>query len=290
MRILVIGGTGTVGSLLVGELSSRKLEVHVLTRSPEKAKKLPPGVQGVTGDLLDPEAVRSAMDGVDRIFMLLATGPDETHQGIVAVNCARMAGVKYFVYMSVFNLERAPHVPHFGSKLPIEYVLKSSGVPYTILRPNHFFQNDYGQKDSLLERGVYGQPIGDAGLSRVDARDIAEAAAVTLTETGHQGNTYNVVGPEVLTGRSTAEVWGRALDRPIAYAGDDLDAWEKKMRRTLPGWKVFDYRLMYEALQKNGLRAEPGDVERMEKLLGHPPGSFEDFARETTEKWKKGGH
>ena len=109
---------------------------------------------------------------------------------------------------------------------------------------NNFFQNDYQLKDALLTHGIYPQPLGEVGLSRVDVRDIAEAAAIALTESGHAGETYNLVGPDVLTGRGTAEIWSRALGRPIAYGGDDLDAWEKQVLAFLPPWMAFDFRLM----------------------------------------------
>jgi uncharacterized protein YbjT (DUF2867 family) len=68
--------------------------------------------------------------------------------------------------------------------------------------------------------------MGSAGLSRVDVRDIAEAAAVALTQPGHEGQTYDLVGPAEVIGESTAKVWSEVLGKPITYAGDDLQAWE----------------------------------------------------------------
>ena len=109
--------------------------------------------------------------------------------------------------------------------------------PATILRPNNFYQNDYWFKDVLLQHGVYPQPIGDVGLHRVDVRDIAEAAAVALTTSGHEGQTYDLVGPEAHTGESTAQAWARALGRPIVYGGNDLEAWEKQSLQYMPDWR-----------------------------------------------------
>jgi uncharacterized protein YbjT (DUF2867 family) len=286
MRILVIGGTGTVGSQVVRELLARKAAVRVLTRSGDKAKGLPAGAEGVIGDLLDPGTVRSVFKGIDSVFMLLAVSATETHEGLMAVNGMRMAGVKRIAYMSVHNLEQALHLPHFGSKLPIETVLKTSGISYTILRANNFFQNDYLFRDAMITHGVYPQPIGDVGLSRVDVRDIAEAAAIVLTTPGHEGQTYNLVGPDVHTGKSTAEVWGRALGKTIAYGGNDLDAWEQQSLQFLPAWMVFDFKLMYSFFQDKGLTSTQSDIERQTKLLGHSPRNFEDFAMETARLWK----
>lgn len=285
MKILVIGGTGTVGSEVVRSLLSRNMEVQVLTRSEGKAKELPEGVGEVIGDLLDPGTIRTAFKGVHGVFLLVGVSTTETHAGLMAVNGMRMAGVKRAVYLSVHKLDEALHLPHFGAKLPVEEALKSSGINCTILRPNNFFQNDYQLKDAILEHGIYPQPLGDVGLSRVDVRDIAEAAAIVLTEPGHAGQTYNLVGPDVLTGRKTVEIWSRALGTTIVYGGDDLDAWEKQVLGFLPPWMAFDFRLMYAFFQDKGLRAEPSDIERLTKLLGRLPRNFEDFAMETVGKW-----
>jgi uncharacterized protein YbjT (DUF2867 family) len=287
MKVLVIGGTGTVGSQVVRELLTRGVEVSVLTRSAEKAGKLPRGARGVIGDLLDPRAVRSVFTGQEGVFLLNPVSATETHEGLMALNGIRMAGVKRLAYLSVHNVDAAPHLPHFGSKIALEIALKASGVPVTILRPNNYYQNDYFFKDALQKFGVYPQPIGGVGVSRVDVRDLAEAAAIVLTTAGrHEGQTYNLVGPQPLTGTGTAEAWGRALGKPIAYAGDDLDAWEAQSLQYLPPWMVFDFRLMYAFFQKSGLKATGADIDRLTKLLGHPPRSFEDFAAETASAWR----
>jgi len=286
MKILVIGGTGTVGFQVVRELLARKVVVQILTRSEDKAKGLPRGAEGVIGDLLDPTSVRSVFKGADGVFMLLAVSTTETHEGLMAVNGMRMAGVKKIVYMSVHNLEQALHLPHFGSKLPIETVVKASGIPYTILRPNNFFQNDYWFKDAILKYGIYPQPIGDIGVSRVDVRDIAEAAAIAFTTPAHEGQSYNIVGPQAHTGKSTSEVWSRALGKTIAYGGNDLDTWEQQSLQFLPAWMVFDFRLMYKFFQDKGFKATPADIDRQTNLLGHAPRSFDDFAMETARIWK----
>ena len=283
MKVLVLGGTGMVGSQVGRDLLARGAEVLVLTRDPKKP--LPPGAKAVAGDLLDPATIRTAFLGMDGVFLLNAVSATECHEGLMAVNGARMAGVKKVVYLSVQGVDKAPHLPHFGAKLSVEAALKVSGLPFTILRPNNFFQNDTRYKDVMLAYGAYPQPFGDVGLSRVDVRDIAEAAAIALTTGAADGETVNLVGGDVLTATATAATWGGVLGRKIAYGGNDLDAWEKQSLAFLPAWMVFDFRLMYAFFQEKGLKASPEDLARLTALLGHPPRRFEEFAAETARSW-----
>lgn len=283
MNVLVLGGTGTVGSQVVRELLKRGADVSILTRDPKKP--VPAGARAVVGDLLDPGTIRTAFRGRDAVFLLTALGAGECHEGLMAVNGCRLGGVKKIVFLSVHRVDEAPHLPHFGAKLPIEAAIKASGIPWTILRPNNFFQNDLWYKDAMLGNDVYPQPFGDAGLSRVDVRDIAEAAAIALTTDAARNETVNLVGPDLLTATGTAATWGGVLGRKIAYGGDDLDAWEQASLAFLPAYAVFDFRLMYAFFQEKGLKATPEDVARLTALLGHAPRRFEEFAAETARAW-----
>jgi uncharacterized protein YbjT (DUF2867 family) len=98
------------------------------------------------------------------------------------------------------RVEHFKDVPHFASKLAIENALRQFDVPFTIIRPNYFSQNDATLKDSLTKAGICPMPLGDVGVSAVDIRDIAEATAIVLTSDGHTGKTYNLNGPGVLSG------------------------------------------------------------------------------------------
>ena len=286
MNVLVTGGTGLVGSHVVRELASRGVEVSVLTRDPAKAKQLPQGVKAVAGNLLEPASVRRVFAGVDGVFLLNPVTQTETSEALMAVMGMREARLKRLVYLSVQNADRAAWLPHFGSKVGVEAGIRRSGISFTILRPNNFFQNDYWLKDALLKYGVYPQPIGDVGLSRVDVRDIAEAAAVALTSGGHEGESYDVVGPEAHTGESTARAWSEALGKRIQYGGNDLDAWEKQSLQYLPDWMVLDLRMMFQYFQQEGLKAAPEALERQAKLIGHAPRSFAAFTAETAAAWQ----
>ncbi len=288
MNILVTGGTGTVGSAVVDELVGRGAKVFVLTRNAASAERLPAGVEAVIGDLQSPETIRTAFTGKDAVFLLNAVSQTETNQGLMAVNGATLGGVRKIVYLSVPSIEAVPHLPHFGSKMPIEFAIKRSGIAYSILRPNNFFQNDLWFKDVIAGFGVYPQPIGSAGVSRVDVRDIAEAAASCLLGSEYDGKEFHIAGPEALTGKRTAEIWSDALGKQVIYGGDDMDAWEAQARQMLPDWMAFDFRLMYEHFQRHGLAATGQELDELAAILGHEPRSFNDFARETAAVWAAG--
>jgi len=285
MKILVTGATGHVGSELVKQLSLRKANVRVLVRKAGTA--FPEGVEVAVGDLLDPISVRSAMNGVDKLYLLNAVTPDELTQGLIAYDLARKMRLTHVVYHSVFRAEHFKDVPHFASKLAIEAALRQFDVPFTIIRPNYFFQNDALLKDPLTA-GIYPMPLGAVGISAVDIRDIAEAAAVVLTSAGHEGKTYNLNGQEVLSGPKVASIWSNVLGKEVRYPGEDMDKFEEQMRsQQAPSWSALDIRMMFEGYLERGFVADAGDLETLTALLGHAPRRYEDFARETKLEWQK---
>lgn len=284
MRVLVIGGTGTVGSEIVPRLRKRGVDTRVLTRSPEQHSG--DGVEYVAGDLEKPETLAPAFGDVDRAYLLTPLHPRESELGMAAIRAASEAGVERIVLQTVHRAEQAPHVPHFASKLEMLQAVREADIAWVDLAPNSFFQNDLRYREALLQVGVYPQPIGHRGASRVDVRDIADAAVVTLLEAGYEGRSIAVVGPDVLTGERSAETWSRVLDRPVRYIGDDLEAWSTQVRGGLPDWMVGDLVMMYRFFQEKGLAATDGELEEMRRILGREPRSFDAFAAETAAGWK----
>jgi uncharacterized protein YbjT (DUF2867 family) len=285
MKILVTGGTGHVGSEVVKELQKRKAEVRILVRKEETPA--PEGVQVVMGDLLDPVSVQKALDGVDKLYLLNAVSPDELTQGLIAYDLAKKLKLKHIVYHSVFRVEHFKDVPHFASKLAIENAMREFDVPFTVIRPNYFFQNDASLKDPLTKAGTYPMPLGRVGISAVDIRDIAEATAIALTSDGHYGKTYNLNGPEVLSGPKVASIWSEVLGKEVRYTGENMDAFEEQMREQAPSWSAFDIRMMFQGYLERGFVAGPGDLETLTKLLGHSARRYEDFARQTALAWQQ---
>jgi uncharacterized protein YbjT (DUF2867 family) len=286
MKILVTGGTGTIGAALAGELTKRGQEVRALARKQPQPGVLPAGVEVAIGDLLDPVSVEQAMRGVDKLFLLNAVSPDELTQALIAYGIARRAGLRHVTYLSVFKADQFPEVPHFASKNAVEAALREFDLPYTILRPGYFFQNDARLKDALTGPGIYPIPAGTAGMAAVDVRDIAEAAAISLTEEGHEGQTYDLVSSTMLTGPGAAALWSRLLNKKIQYTGHDFDSFEDAMRARMPAWSAFDLRVMFQGYFERGFASTEAEVARFAKLLGHAPRTYDDFATETATLWK----
>jgi uncharacterized protein YbjT (DUF2867 family) len=283
MKVLVIGGTGTVGSAVVAALEAGGYEPRVMTRSAEKASQLRPGTERVVADLEQPATLPAAFTGVDGVFLLVAVSRTETAQGLAGVEAAKAAGLRRIVYMSVGMPPGSDVVPHIASKIPVERSVQASGIPWTILRPNNFFQNDIWLREAIMTYGVYPQPIGSRGLNRVDVRDIADAAANAFTR--GVGGIVPLNGPRGLTGDDTARIYSERLKRPVRYGGDDLDAWAKQASTMFPPWMVHDFRIMYDYFIRKGAPASGTDFAAQEILLGRAPRPFEAFVEELAKEW-----
>jgi len=282
MTILVTGATGRVGSHVVNQLVRRGAKVRVLTRDPAKAQ-FPAGVEVAQGELLDIDALRKAFDGVSTLFLLNAVTGDEFSQAIITLNVAREAGVERVVYLSVIHADRFVNVPHFAVKSGAERMLGQMGFSATILRPTYFIDNEVMIKDVILNHGVYPMPIGGKGIAMVDARDIAEVAAIELIRREQAPGKLpieiiNLVGPDTLTGSGVAAIWSEVLGRPVVYGGDDPTGFEQNMATFMPKWMAYEMRLMAERYVSDGMIPEAGDAERLSALLGRPLHSYRDFA------------
>lgn len=283
MTILVTGATGRVGRHLVQHLVQREAKVRVLTRNPASAD-FPAAVEVMQGDLLDLAALRRAFAGVSTLFLLNAVTGDEFTQALITLNIARESGVERVVYLSVFGADSAVNVPHFAVKFGAERMLAAMGFGATVLRPSYFIDNEARLKDVILQHGIYPMPLGGKGVAMVDTRDIAEVAALELIRRDQApgrlpSETLNLVGPDTLTGAGAAAIWSELLGRPIHYAGDDPQGFEQSMATLMPAWMAYEMRLMAERYVSDGMLPEPGDCERLVRLLGRPLHGYRDFAR-----------
>lgn len=281
MTILITGATGRIGRPLVQTLTEKGASLRVLTRDPAKAN-FPAGVDLAQGDLLDLPALRRAFQGVRTLFLLNAVTGDEYAQALITLNLAREAGVQRVVYLSVFHADRFANVPHFSVKHAVEQVIAQMGFSATILRPTYFIDNEIMVRDVILGHGVYPMPVGSKGLAMVDARDIADIAALELMRRDGADlmapTILPVVGPQTLTGADLAALWTEVLGRPVVYGGDDPSRFEANLGQFMAPWAAYEMRLMAERYVTDGMIPAPGDAERLTAMLGRPLHGYRETA------------
>ncbi len=256
MNVLVLGGTGTVGSQVVRELLKRGVDVSVLTR--DAKKPLAAGARPVAGDLLDPATIRSAFAGRDAVFLLNALSATECHEGLMAVNGCRLAASKKVVYLSVQAAWTRRRISRTSAR---------SSPSRRRSRPRGSPSRSSGRTTST--RTTPGTRTRCSGTTSTRSPSATSACRASTSATSprsprsrsrrtRRGTRRSTSwGPDVLTATATASTWGGVLGRKIAYAGNDLDAWEKASLAFMPAFAVFDFRLMYQFFQEKGLKATP---------------------------------
>jgi uncharacterized protein YbjT (DUF2867 family) len=127
----------------------------------------------------------------------------------------------------------------------------------------------------LVEHGVYPMPIGSKGVAMVDARDIAEVAAIELIRREQAADKppigkINVVGPNTLMGADITAIWSDVLGRPVVYGGDDPSGFEQTMATFMPAWTAYEMRLMASATSatapESSGKAAPPDRDQVETI------------------------
>lgn len=289
MKVLVIGATGRVGTEVVNALLQRGAGVRALTRRQPRPGLFPDAIEIAIGDLSDPVSVAEAMKGVDKLFLLIGgeNVPVELTQALTVYGLAKKAGLKHVTYVSVYKADQFLEVPHFANKYAVEEAIRAGGFPYTILRPAYFAQNERALRADLTGLGAYPIPVGNQGLAVVDIRDLAEAAAISLTEEGHNGKTYDLVSSEMLRGPDAAVTWSRLLRKEISYAGHaDFDGFEAQLReKGSPSWLAYDLRVMFQGFIERGFSNTEDQTARFAALLGRQPRTYSSFAEELAREW-----
>lgn len=276
--ILVTGGTGAIGGELLRLLSQAGIPARALARNPDKGQKLP-GITWIAGDLSKPETLPPAFEGVDKLFLLTHYYEDMIELQHNAIVAARAAGVAHVVKVSAFAATAHSKAPIGRWQYQVEQELKESGMEWTILRPHHFMQNLLDQLDYITKEGKVYAASGDGLIPYVDLRDVAAVAFVTLTQPGHQGQTYVVTGGEALSYRTASQVIGEAIDRPIVFVDESQDqARARRIREGLPP-KVMESALAIAAYQRAGGKTVTITT-TVADLTGRPPRTFSAFAHE----------
>jgi uncharacterized protein YbjT (DUF2867 family) len=278
--ILVTGAAGKTGRAIIRALADRSEPVRALVRRQDQARLVTAlGAQQVfVGDMRLPATLSQAATGARAVYLICPNvSPDELLMAENALTAARAAGLERFVYHSVLH-PQTESMPHHWAKLRVEELLFQSGLVFTILQPTVYMQNLLAHWTQIVQQGVYPIPYhADTRLSLVDLEDVASAAAQILTDRGHQGATYELVGTGPLTPTDIAAALSAALSRPVQVRSIHLAEWESNARASgLGDYEVDCLLRMFRYYERFGLW---GNTRVLEGLLGHPPASLTDFAR-----------
>ncbi|MFC7044185.1 SDR family oxidoreductase [Halobacteriaceae archaeon GCM10025711] len=280
-RVLVTGATGTVGSPLVARLLDAPVAVRVATRTPAAARdRFGDAAEYVEFDLDRPETWGCALDGVDRLFLLIPPVAGVTPVREFA-DAADRVGVRHVAYLSIIGAEKLPVLPHRR----VEKHLARTGMAHTFLRASYFMQNlSEVHRPEVVERDEVFVPAGDGTLSFVDARDVAAVAAAVLIEPGHEGRAYDLTGPAALDFATVADVFTDVLGRRITYANPSRLAFARHVyRRGVPASLVAFMVLEYSVVRLGRSGRTTDDVE---SVLGRPPRSLRQFVRDHAETFQ----
>jgi uncharacterized protein YbjT (DUF2867 family) len=211
--LLVTGATGNIGRELMRELATKEVEFRIFVRDPRRADGLPDQASYVVGDLDDVASYAPALDGIDRLFLLVpGVGIDHTRHMVTA---AQAAGVERIVLLSSYNV-MGDSIPAMGRwHHARETIVRSSGIPYTILRPGGLMTNALEWAPAIRAGRVVDDPTGPGRYAPVDPADIAAVAAVVLTDDGHTGAEYYLTGDEMFTIAEQVAVIGAVIGRGI---------------------------------------------------------------------------
>lgn len=277
--ILLTGATGKTGGETAKALAARGVKARALVRNVEKAAALEAaGIEVVAGDIGDAASVRKALAGIDRLLLLLPNGEQQLALEKQMVDLAREAGVRHVVKMSSMESMVNATAPIPQMHWAAEQYIRASGLAWTMLRPNFFMQNFLASAKSIKENHSFSLPMGDGRTAMADTRDIGAVAAEALAGQGHEGKSYDITGPEVLTFHQVAEKFSAVLGTKISYVPADPEAYLGILRRVLPEWHANAVSALFREIAAGEVLPHLSDTVR--RLLGREPISLERFVRD----------
>lgn len=269
--ILVTGATGHVGRRLVAELRAAGAPVRALTRSPDEAG-LPGEVQLVGGGFANLPV--GLFDGVAAAFVFPAEGAAEF------VAAAAAAGVRRLVLLSSLAAARE-HPRDHGSASQIhhsaiEQAVLASGAAWTILRPGTFASNLLSWAQPIRYTGGVSGPYPTSAQAPIHEADVSAAAAVALTQDGHEGQTYPMTGPQALTRIAQLQAIGDAIGRELTFTEQSSEDFRAEMSRYGVAEDIVTMLLDYWRDTVD----EPDVVRSPERLTGRPARTLSEWAQE----------
>ena len=280
--ILVTAANGNQGRWLVPRLLAAGAQLRACVRSEASAGALRgSGVSDIiVGDITEPEVLARAMDGAQTVYHVGPTlNPKERELGFAAVDAARAAGVRHFVFSSVLHAILTDLVQH-EIKRDIEEHLLSSGLEFTILQPTNFMVPM--RLRPAFEHGVFRLTWTlERHQSLVHIGDVAEVAATVLLEgERHWGATYELASAGRYTAHDLAGIIAGVVGRDVRTERIEPEVFIKQYLRI----EDLDER-PYEVAAARAISSRysrhdfVGNPNVLTWLLGRTPTSFEDFVR-----------
>jgi uncharacterized protein YbjT (DUF2867 family) len=280
--ILVTGATGTIGREVVRQLSAAGQTVRALVHSAAKTGDVQgPGVERAVADFGQREALRAALAGVDRLFLVSPADKPATiaAQEDPVVQEAKRAGVRHIVKLSVIgaNMDRPIELGRWHREA--EQVVEASGIPWTFLRPNFFMASFAVYMGATIRtEGAFYAPAGDGRISMIDPVDIAACAVAAFADSSHQGRAYDLTGAEALSLTQAAERLSRACGKTIRYVDLPDDAYRGALLGAGLIPRFVDAYIQFWDIVKAGYAAAISPA--VEQLTGSKPRTLDDWARD----------
>jgi uncharacterized protein YbjT (DUF2867 family) len=290
--ILVIGATGNIGKEIVAALA-RGGDVRIVagSRDVDRARgqlQDSPQVRLAAVDSDQPESLLQALQGVDTVIQVNAMSPAMASQSKLLAEAARKAGVKHLVRSSLMGAGEPEPISEAVWHGDADEAIAKSGVPFTLLRPNQYFQNFISARNAQTVRtqGIIALPLEDSRVSNIDTRDIAEIAARVALAPGteHHGKAYVLTGSAASTMTEVAQAIGDAIGKSVRYVAVEPEQFRKGLLGAgLPPHIV-------EAIHGWFAYCRAGRAERVvadaERLLGRKPRSLRQFTQDHASHWR----
>ena len=225
MKIGITGANGQLGRLVVEKLKQTVSADHLvaLVRTPEKAADL--GIEARAFDYAQSASLAEALKDIDHLLLISGSEVGQRkvqHENII--NAAKDAGVKWIVYTSLLHADTSS-LSLAPEHLATEALLKSSGIPHTILRNGWYTENYTGSAAGAVAAGAFVGSAGEGKISSASREDYAEAAAVVLTGEGHVGKVYELAGDVAYTLKDLAAEISNQTGKDVPYQNLSAEAY-----------------------------------------------------------------
>jgi (4-alkanoyl-5-oxo-2,5-dihydrofuran-3-yl)methyl phosphate reductase len=282
MTYLITGATGDVGSKVVEHLLKSGERPRVFVRNVEKARlSFGNRVDYFVGDMSEPETLKTALQGVDTLF-LVNSGPEIPARDASAASIAKAAGVKHVVKLSSMDVEHGLALGVWHEQG--EAAIRASGVPFTFIRPTGFMSNLLAWSNAIKSEGIVRSSAGDGKRAFIHSDDIAAVSAKALITREYEGQAISITGPEALTFAGATAKIGSAIGKQLTFQA--ISDEEARLRYARAGTSEADIEAhvaLWRAIREGKLG---GVTNNVEKILGRKPIALDQWAKENADVFR----